>query len=115
MLHSPLTSIFLGVLAFSLLVAGLDFAKRSAGHRILEAMGRPIPTDPQPKVVKLQMNPAAESRIAAPIGRIANLPLTIRDAPGLPFGDFLALPKPNPRLPRNREYLHDSVSWWKGA
>ena len=113
MIHAPLTLIFLGILGFSLLVAGLDFVKRRAGHRILKAMRRSIPPAPQPKIAGQQVNPFAESRTAVPIGGIASLPHTIRAAPSLPFGDFLALPKPNPGLPRNRECLHKSVSCWQ--
>src|SRR5271168_2544805 len=101
MLSAP-TSIILGILGFALLIAGLDFLKRRAGPRILTAPRHPIPPDPLPKIVRPQMNPVAESRTVATIGGIASLPHRIHAAPGLPFGEFVAMPKPGARLPPNR-------------
>jgi hypothetical protein len=112
MLHAS-TSIILGTLGFSLLIAGLDFVRRRARHRILEPLKRSIPPDSHPKIVRLQMNTVAESRTVAPIEGIASLPHTLRPAPNLPFGELLVLPKPNPRLPPNRKYVQDSISWWQ--
>jgi hypothetical protein len=68
MLHAPFTSIYLGILGFSLLVAGLDFVKRRGGHRRLQATRHSLQPDFQPKIVGLQMSPIAESRAVAPIG-----------------------------------------------
>jgi len=112
MLHDPSTSIFLGILGFSLLVAGLDFVKRRAGNRLLEAMSPSTPPDPQPQIAELELTPVAEPRTEAPIRGVAYLPDVSRSlAPTLPLADFLALPKPNPGLPRNGGCLPKSVSW----
>ncbi len=59
------------------------------------------------------MKPVAESPALAPLEGIAWFPHTDRTAPSLPFGDFMALPKPAPSLPPSSERLDASVSWWQ--
>ena len=72
---------YLGILGFSVLVAGLDFLRRRAGKRVVEAQSPSARPDPQPEIAALQVNPVAESRTVAPRGGVAYLPdLDLRHA-----------------------------------
>jgi hypothetical protein len=117
LVHARPTTIFLATAGFSLLVAGVDFVTRRAGFRG-PAKGKdslePIPIQPSAlQIVEDPIKPVTESPALAPLERIAWFPHTDRTAPSLPFGDFMALPKPAPTLPQRSERLDASVSWWQ--
>ena len=111
MFHASLTSTYLGILGFSVLVAGVDFVRRRAGNRVLETQPASTSPDPQPEIAGVLMTPAAATQTVAPKGGIAYLPDFNRAAPSLPLAGYLALPKPNPGVPRNREYVPEFASW----
>jgi hypothetical protein len=98
-LHAPPTTILLSILGFSLLIAGVDFAKRRAGHR--------VPARPSKLDIERGTNPVV------PIARISRMPHIERATAGLPFGDFLPLPRPTPRMPQDWQCFNTSVSWWR--
>jgi hypothetical protein len=117
LVHARPTTIFLATAGFSLLVAGVDFVTRRAGFRgpakVKDSLG-PIPAQPPAlRVEEDTIKPATESPALAPLEGIAWFPHTDRTAPSLPFGDFMALPKPAPSVPPISERLDASVSWWQ--
>jgi hypothetical protein len=114
--NMPMT-IFLAILGFSLLVAGLDFMKRRADRRVravtMTAQAIPPQEEPSlPNVVSPHVNQIAESRTVALPGGLAR-PHTDCLMPSLPFAKFLPLPKPDARLPQRPDWIDGSVSWWQ--
>ena len=116
-MHAPPTTILLSILGFSLSIAGVDFAKRRAGHRALARLGQSVspPLDYQPRLntVERRTNPVAEPESVVPAARIAPLPHTGLAEASLPVADFLPLPKPAPRMPDDWQCLNPSASWWR--
>lgn len=102
MFHASLESIILGIVVFSVLVAGLDFVKRWLGQRKTDAIRSPAPAEPELKAAVPQIAPVVEARTVAYVGGITGLPLTFRAMPNLPLAGFLALPKPKPGVPQSR-------------
>jgi hypothetical protein len=109
------TALFLSILGFSLFIAGLDFAKRRAANRALarvsESGGQRLDELSKLPIVAAQTNPVVESRPIGPLAGIAGLPHLDRAAASLPFGNFLPLPRPTPRMPRDLEVPNQPVSW----
>jgi hypothetical protein len=105
--HAPPTTILLSILGFSLLIAGVDFAKRRAGYRALASQSPTLDYPPK------RTNPVAEPQTSVPIARISRLPHIERGTAGLRFGDFLPLPRPTPRMPQDWQCFNTSVSWWR--
>jgi hypothetical protein len=115
LLHTPPTTILLSVLGFSLLIAGVDFAKRRTGYRALARMSQSPTLDDPPKLdaVERLTIPVAEPETSGPVTRISRLPHIERATAGLPFGDFLPLPRPTPKMPQDWRCFNASVSWWR--
>jgi hypothetical protein len=117
LLHAPPTTMLLSILGFSLSIAGVDFAKRRAGHRALarlsQSVGPPLDYSPRLNIVERATNPVVEPKTVVPAAKIAKLPRTTLAIATLPLAAFLPLPKPTPRMPQARECRNTSVSWWQ--
>jgi hypothetical protein len=117
LLHTPPTTILLSILGFSLSIAGVDFAKRRAGHRALaslsQSIGPPLDYRPTLNFVEKRTNPVAEPETVVPSARIVKLPRTEPATATLPVADFLPLPMPMPIMPQDQEHLSPSASWWR--
>lgn len=113
-LHTPPTVVLLAILAFSLFIASLDFAKRRAANRALARLrrssGRRLDEIWKPHIDVTQTNRVG-SQPVGPIAGIAGLPHTDRAVASLPVGNFLPLPRPTPRMPRDLESPNQPVSW----
>jgi hypothetical protein len=114
-LHIPPTALVFAILAFSLFIAVMDFAKRRAATRALatvrKSSGPRLDVLSAPDIAATRTNPIVDPRPVGPIAGIAGLPHTDHAVASLPVANFLPLPRPTPRMPRRLESPNQPVSW----
>jgi hypothetical protein len=114
-LYTPPTAFLLAILGFSLFIAAVDFAKRRAANRalarVLGSSGQRLDELSTPHSIAARTHPVVESRPVGPIAVIAGLPHLDRAAASLPVANFLPLPRPTPRMPRDLESPNQPVFW----